>query len=335
MKDGLPGGPDPIVLWNALLGAMAEGFGLPERGRAMVGPAASAGVAEGKPVFALDTDGGRVFVQALQLPVGGLTRGALDGAALEMLPADLADAVLDLMVGHVLAAFGTEARARVLKVARAEPGQMAGEEWLRTEVDGGWGEAAVFAIAAERKVLLALAEGVVPAVAGRAIPQGVAARIPVACSLLLDGPEVRLARLRALAVGDIVLARDGFSFAAPHGRFRLRREGEVLTIGEVLMSDDLPESGATMPEEAAPEGAVLDDIGGIPVRLSFLVGERVMTLDEVQGLTRGSILPIPAPAAGSSQPVRVLANGRAIGAGHLVEVEGQPAVRISSLFGNG
>ncbi len=327
MKDGFPDGLDQTALWNALLAAMAEGFALGGRGRAVLRVAEPARPAERGAIFAVAGDAGRVFVQAVDLPVAGLTGGALDAAGLARLPVALADAVLELALDEVIAATGL--RLHVQSVMPATPADMAGEEWLRAEVDAGWGAPAVFLVAAERRVFLRLARGLMP-MAGRAVlPQAVAAGIPLACSLRRAGPDLPLARLRRLARGDILLARGGMQFCAPHARFAVQGEGETLTIGEVAMNDDLPVAGMAEP---AAEMPVMGDIGEVPVRISFVLAERVMTLAEVQGLTQGALLPMRADGA---QSVRILANGRAMGEGHVVQIDGQPAVRIASLYGQG
>jgi type III secretion protein Q len=71
------------------------------------------------------------------------------------------------------------------------------------------------------------------------------------------------------------------------------------------------------------------DFGQFEVRLHVIVGEKVLTLAEANGLATGSVLDLDLPAG----PVRLAVNGRVVGEGELVDVDGRLGVRISGWRG--
>jgi type III secretion system YscQ/HrcQ family protein len=93
--------------------------------------------------------------------------------------------------------------------------------------------------------------------------------------------------------------------------------------GEQLTNEE-----AKTPEETAT--AVTPDFSQLPVRVHVVVGEKEMTLSEASTLAAGAIVELDATA---SDPVRLAVNGRIIGEGRLVEVEGRLGVRITGWKG--
>jgi type III secretion protein Q len=84
--------------------------------------------------------------------------------------------------------------------------------------------------------------------------------------------------------------------------------------------------------EGAVEGegtqqAPTPDFGQLPIILHVILGEKEMTLAEARSLARGSILELE---RGKSDAVDLAVNGRRLGKGELVEVEGKLGVRILS-----
>ncbi len=63
----------------------------------------------------------------------------------------------------------------------------------------------------------------------------------------------------------------------------------------------------------------------LPLRLHVVVGERELSLAEIQALNPGTIIELD---ANKSAPVRLMVNGRILGEGELVEVEGSLAVKV-------
>ena len=84
----------------------------------------------------------------------------------------------------------------------------------------------------------------------------------------------------------------------------------------------------SLPVETGSETAANQataDIGSLPLRLHVVVGEKEFTLAEVQSLSPGTIVELDVP---KSDPVRLMINGRILGEGELVDVEGKLAVKV-------
>lgn len=327
MKDAGATDLGPVALWNAALLVMAQGFVLPTRGRAMAELVPDLMADPDRPTFLAKTIAGPMYLQPRDLPVGPLTQSTLDAGALDRLPAALADAVLALAMERLMAAGGDAVRRSVTALSRCAIVEMSGEERLLLRVDGGWGAVAEVMVQADRAVLSGLLRAIIPGVIHGRWPDALAAQVVLPCSLRLGAPTLSVARLRRLSVGDLLLTTGPQQWlCAPHARFALIHDGTNWTIGEVSMTDDLPAM------EPGPSDAI-GDIGDLPVRLSILLAERTITLAELQGLSKGALLPFAPERAEAGQAVRLLANGRTIGDGHIVEVDGQPALRIARLFG--
>jgi len=67
------------------------------------------------------------------------------------------------------------------------------------------------------------------------------------------------------------------------------------------------------------------DIGALPLRLHVIVGHNEFTLAEIQSLGPGTIIELE---ASKSDPVRLMVNGKVLGEGELVEVDGKLAVKV-------
>jgi flagellar motor switch/type III secretory pathway protein FliN len=82
--------------------------------------------------------------------------------------------------------------------------------------------------------------------------------------------------------------------------------------------------GTSTPDSDADRNENLD-LGGLPVMLHVIVAERELTLAEVNGLAPGTILPLERD---KSSAVRLAVNGRTVGDGELVDIDGKLGVRI-------
>jgi len=67
------------------------------------------------------------------------------------------------------------------------------------------------------------------------------------------------------------------------------------------------------------------DLERLPVRLYVVLGEKELTLGEVRALAPGSMFEL---TAGKADPVRLMATGKVIGEGELVDVEGKLGVKV-------
>jgi type III secretion system YscQ/HrcQ family protein len=92
---------------------------------------------------------------------------------------------------------------------------------------------------------------------------------------------------------------------------------------ELLISEDL-QSGETPRQEGVP------NLGQLPLRVHVIVAEKELTLAEANGLAAGTILELDRQNSGQ---VFLAINGKILGEGQLIEVEGRLGVRISGWRG--
>jgi|GEM_PF-2719189 len=80
----------------------------------------------------------------------------------------------------------------------------------------------------------------------------------------------------------------------------------------------------------APDSSRVEpQLEDIDVRLSFRVGETLVPLKTLRGMAPGTIIEMTDPA---NATVDIVANGRVVGTGELINVAGRRAVQIRSLF---
>jgi type III secretion system YscQ/HrcQ family protein len=103
------------------------------------------------------------------------------------------------------------------------------------------------------------------------------------------------------------------------GRIRIDKYFER----EPLNNED-PQAGN--PSETSPT----PDLAQLPVRVHVIVAEKELTLAEASGLTKGTIVELDCEKTGL---VVLAVNGKSLGQGQLVEVEGRLGVRILSWRG--
>ncbi len=157
--------------------------------------------------------------------------------------------------------------------------------------------------------------------------------LPVRVAARLGWCGVPLQALRNARPGDIILpetagqgrayltAGDTIRWPARHEPGRLAVDGSRSTI--------CAEQEWWMPDEALPgaEAAVLDDL---PVRLSFELGQFDLTLAELETLGPGHVFEL---ARAEADGVDIMANGKRIGAGRAITINGTLGVQIVRLGG--
>jgi type III secretion protein Q len=84
-------------------------------------------------------------------------------------------------------------------------------------------------------------------------------------------------------------------------------------------------------EFSGPTGLHDSDLDDLPVRLVFEVGRVELSLGELQRLAPGALVPLGRPP---DEPLDIMANGRRLGRGTLVQIGESLGVRIVSLVGN-
>ncbi|WOH65173.1 FliM/FliN family flagellar motor switch protein [Bradyrhizobium sp. BWA-3-5] len=73
------------------------------------------------------------------------------------------------------------------------------------------------------------------------------------------------------------------------------------------------------------------DLDDLPVRLVFELGRVELSLGELQSLAPGALVPLGRPL---EEPLDIMANGRRLGRGALVQIGDSLSVRIVSIAGN-
>ncbi|SMO45338.1 FliM/FliN family flagellar motor switch protein [Paracoccus laeviglucosivorans] len=98
---------------------------------------------------------------------------------------------------------------------------------------------------------------------------------------------------------------------------------------------DMTENDAERPADApqpAPTEHAPDSMDGLEMRLSFRLGETLISMTDLRRAGPGTIVTLDRP---DGALVDILANGQLIGTGEVITVAGQRAVEIRSLFSDG
>jgi type III secretion system YscQ/HrcQ family protein len=147
--------------------------------------------------------------------------------------------------------------------------------------------------------------------------------------LWLGSTELPITVVGTIEVGDAIRVHtrpsSGFSFRLSDtwGGPAQQRGDNLILLKEPGPHPDTT-TGSTMP---TGDNTAL---GSLPVRIDFTVGHKDIALAELQALRAGSIL---ATGRAAFELVEISVNGRRIGTGELIDVEGAVAVRITKLFG--
>jgi type III secretion protein Q len=145
---------------------------------------------------------------------------------------------------------------------------------------------------------------------------------------------VKLAALRHARPGDVILpdtAGDGRVYLTAGGiiRWPARHDpGRLVVDGS--RSNICAEQEWGMPDEALP-GAEATGLDDLPVRLSFELGQFDLTLAELETLGPGHVFEL---ARAEADGVDIVANGKRIGAGRAITINGTLGVQIVRLGGS-
>lgn len=138
--------------------------------------------------------------------------------------------------------------------------------------------------------------------------------------------DLTVDEMAQIGLGDIVVAQPfpGILFPKDFGRgWSMTADGSNFVRFKI---DKYIEGGSSLPEETdAAASAGKAPIGTLPVRLHVVLAEKEFTLAEVQSFSPGTVIELD---ANKQAPVRLMVNGRILGEGELVEVEGNLAVRV-------
>jgi type III secretion protein Q len=112
----------------------------------------------------------------------------------------------------------------------------------------------------------------------------------------------------------------------------LSQAGIVVTTRHVGCRGSSWEWNMGNPTEFSGSAGLQDsDLDDLPVRLVFELGRVELSLGELQRLAPGALVPLARPL---DEPLDIIANGRRLGRGALVQIGDSLGVRIVSLAGN-
>ena len=90
------------------------------------------------------------------------------------------------------------------------------------------------------------------------------------------------------------------------------------------------ETRETDPDSLGGQNMSAPDLGQMPVRVQAIIGEKEFTLSQANSLVSGTILDLETEKTGA---VSLAVNGKVIGRGQLVELDGRLGVKILSWEG--
>ena len=255
-------------------------------------------------------------------------------------PAPLSDALAALALESLLA----DIQASVAGLSPAGPARVsvAGAElpplahvWTLSARAQGSGDVIYARLAADGLGLMLLAG----LLAQRAAPaNGLALdALPVRVRAEIGAVTLPAAELGTLHVRDVLLLDHYFVseqgelwLSAGQGQgLRVRADAStyIVTQGWTPLMTDTPADAAPQPD--APPSAAPLAVADIPVKLTFDLGERSLTLAQLQSLQVGATFDLQRPLADG--PVMIRANGALVGTGNLVQIDERIGVVIATL----
>jgi flagellar motor switch/type III secretory pathway protein FliN len=157
---------------------------------------------------------------------------------------------------------------------------------------------------------------------GQDYPAGLGWSFPVSAGFVDLSPE----EMAQIGLGDVLVVQQAPAvlFPADFSRgWRLVEEGSNFARFRVdkYFERSIPVEAGSEPAAAASK----PNLATLPLRVHVVLGEKEFTLEEVTSLSPGTIIELE---AGKSDPVRLMVNGRILGDGELVDVDGKLAVRV-------
>ncbi len=251
----------------------------------------------------------------------GVPAGAIDS-----MPDDLARAALECFAADALSALEQAAgvsvavtgltRADSEPLSSACPFELVADGGLR--LAGSWSVASPAAEGLERLESLLRSRG-----AGTwALPDD----FPVDAAVFVGMWTAPLSEVKELAAGDVALSPGGAErFVVIGSKWRCAAcltDGKLCVEGKTMTdAKEPPEAGGGAEETVVP-------LDGIDVDVQARVGRLTMTLGQIRLLGAGQIVEFSTPV---ESPVTLLANGRPVATGELVDVGGRVGVRIAAM----
>lgn len=152
-------------------------------------------------------------------------------------------------------------------------------------------------------------------------PAGLSWRLPVSAGFV----DLTSTEIAQVGLGDILLVQRQDvillpTFAAGWAMIRDASNASKSQIDKYFERSMSVETGLE-----GTAGVSKPEIETLPLRLHVIVGEKEFTLAEIQSLGPGTIVELDATRG---DPVRLMINGKILGEGELVDIEGQLGVKV-------
>lgn len=249
------------------------------------------------------------------------------------LPPALAATAIEGLLAEAMAALSAASPGGPARVVALQAGPAPlPQAWTLTARNPANGDTVYACLEADGLGLMLLA-GLVSAAAPAGNGMAVDA-VPVRVSARLGWTDMPAAELRGLQARDTIFL-DQY-LVTPEGelwlavgaqglRVRPEQSSYLVTQAWTSLMTETPQS----PADAETGAQTPFDIDAIPVRLTFELGERHLTLGELRQLQPGETFDLERPLADG--PVIVRANGALLGTGELVEIDGRIGVTLRSV----
>jgi type III secretion system YscQ/HrcQ family protein len=167
---------------------------------------------------------------------------------------------------------------------------------------------------------------------------------PIPCKFLvsLGTVEISAEELAGLERKDVLIFEPRLNLLLPH---RFDRGWKAAAVGAATTATEISNlerlridkywereflNTEDSRREKLPEPDARPDLSQLPLRIHVILAEKELTLAEAAGLTPGTIVDLDCDKSGS---VSLGVNGKMLGEGRLVEVEGRLGVKILSWRG--
>ena len=285
--------------------------------------------------MSMEWGGGRILLDVTPEGAGAWVRALLGSELYAQLPAEWIETGLAHAVERISALMEPAGRGPLQLISL---GPIAAGESLPEGFHPFWFEAG---LAAERlqgvlhmdSMSLLLASSQLP-VPDTSSGDSSALTVPVTLLLSIGHTDLEHSELQRLKPRGVVMIAEPYSTEArrlilctPPGSGKPWAMAAVLEDNQLNILERMhPMATDAVTDNGADDAPV--DLGRLPVRLSFDLGERTITLGELQGLDAGSTLPLDRPL---QDFVTIRANGAVVGEGQLVDMDGRLGVMVSRL----
>lgn len=329
--------PD-LDLWNA----MVSHLGVPLTLRAPAVAVVSAGAEPAPDASAALVRFGRgaCFVAApAAFPFAALLGADLGIADLALLPPVLSEALLDGVEASLIAALPTHRDGPAAVAARAPWAALdlggldrARLRWFRAELTGLAPEPALVDLGLDPAHVGALLS---PALGARRLWGGLEARLTRPADDTLGRLVLPASRLSALGPGAVAVLDRTFDpdrrrLRVGSAGFDFVRQGENWLCAGAEALELFSDRTAMPPDDASPAATGLDT-GSIAVAVDFDLGRLDVPLAALESWRPGSVVALPPHVLADGVAVTLRINGRPVGTGDLVQIDGRIAVRLTDV----